>query len=314
MKSCCSASRENFDDTKIHTDQHVFKTHITSEENMVYLDGGEFVMGTDDANGFPSDGEGPARKVAVSPFLIDKYVVTNEAFAKFINDTGYVTEAEQFGWSFVFYSFLTDEFLKSNPRTAQQTPWWVAVKGAIWKYPEGPGSGIEDRMDHPVVHVSWNDAKAFCEWSGKRLPTEAEWEYAARGGLDGKIYPWGDELIVDGKHQCNIWQGEFPTKNTKRNGYFGTCPVDNYEPNGYGLYNTAGNVWEWCEDWFDRNYHSNSVSDNPTGPATGQSKSIRGGSYLCHKSYCNRYRVAARSANTPDSSTGNTGFRCVIDV
>ncbi|WP_188454921.1 formylglycine-generating enzyme family protein [Virgibacillus oceani] len=314
MKSCCSASRDNFGDTKTLTEQQLYKKQIASKENMVYLDGGEFVMGTDEADGFPSDGEGPARKVAVSPFFIDKYAVTNEQFAKFITDTGYVTEAEQFGWSFVFYSFLTDKVRKANPQTAQQTPWWVAVKGAIWKYPEGPGSAIDDRMDHPVVHISWNDAKAYCEWSGKRLPTEAEWEYAARGGLDEKIFPWGNELIVDGKHQCNIWQGEFPTKNTKRDGYFGTCPADHYEQNGYGLYNMAGNVWEWCADWFDPSFHKNSLTNNPTGPATGQSKSIRGGSYLCHKSYCNRYRVAARSSNTPDSSTGNMGFRCVMDV
>ena len=169
-------------------------------------------------------------------------------------------------------------------------------------------------MDHPVVHVSWNAAMEYCDWSGKRLPTEAEWEYAARGGLEQNIYPWGDSLIKDEQHMCNIWQGEFPYRNSLEDGYLGTSPVNSFQPNGFGLYNVAGNVWEWTSDWFSSTYHIEGPRVNPKGPNKGHSKVTRGGSYLCHKSYCNRYRVAARTSNTPDSSTGNTGFRCVGDL
>jgi formylglycine-generating enzyme required for sulfatase activity len=160
-------------------------------------------------------------------------------------------------------------------------------------------------MEHPVVHISWNDALAYCHWAGKRLPSEAEWEFAARGGLRQKIYPWGDELTPNGKHQCNIWQGKFPTFNSGADGHTGTAPVKSFLPNGFGLYNCAGNVWEWCSDWF---------SPFKRNPESGESKIIKGGSYLCHASYCNRYRVAARTANTPDSSSGHTGFRCAGEV
>jgi formylglycine-generating enzyme len=169
-------------------------------------------------------------------------------------------------------------------------------------------------MDHPVVHISWNDANAYCAWAGKRLPTEAEWEYAARGGLVQKRFPWGDDLLMDGQHQCNIWQGEFPKTNTKEDGYEGTAPAKSYSPNGYGLYNMSGNVWEWCSDWFSRSVHTRGGRSNPKGPEIGKEKILRGGSYFCHESYCNRYRVAARSKNTPDSSTGHAGFRCAADV
>ncbi|MCJ7841280.1 formylglycine-generating enzyme family protein [Lederbergia sp. NSJ-179] len=287
---------------------------VFSKEKMVLIEGGEFLMGTEDSEGFPADGEGPIRKVTLDSFYMDQYAVTNEQFAQFVNETGYVTEAEQFGWSYVFHLFLSTEILKKRPSRVAQIPWWVAVEGAYWENPEGPDSTINNRMNHPVIHISWNDAKAYCRWSGKRLPTEAEWEYAARGGFVQKKYPWGDELIVNGKHQCNIWQGKFPVKNTKADGYLSTCPVDSFSPNGYGLYNIVGNVWEWCDDWFSPKYHFDPITHNPKGPTTGTNKSMRGGSYLCHKSYCNRYRVAARSSNTPDSSTGNIGFRCVGDV
>lgn len=285
-----------------------------STEGMMYLEGGTFLMGTDDDDGFPADGEGPVREVHVDPFYIDTHHVTNAEFAEFVNETGYVTEAEEFGWSFVFFSFLPEKLQKrTRNRQAAQAPWWRAVNDARWKWPEGRGSHTGDRMDHPVVHVSWNDAQAYCEWAGKRLPTEAEWEYAARGGLVQKKFPWGDELTPNGEHRCNIWQGTFPSKNTAEDGYVGTSPVDAFSPNHYGLYDISGNAWEWCADWFSPDYHVEGPRENPTGPPDGESKVMRGGSYLCHRSYCNRYRVAARTSNTPDSSTGNIGFRCVVD-
>lgn len=269
-------------------------------------------MGTDSKEGFPADGEEPVRKVKVDPFYLESTTVTVGEFSKFVNETGYKTEAEKYGWSFVFYQFIPNN-LASQARQAIQTPWWFALKDAYWYQPEGQGSTIEDRMDHPVIHISWNDAIAFCKWTGKRLPTEAEWEFAARGGLEQKMYPWGDELTPNGDHYCNIWQGDFPKINTKDDGYVGTAPAKSFPPNGLGLYNVAGNVWEWCADWFSVK-HNGSQCINPKGPNHGQSKVIRGGSYLCHKSYCNRYRVAARSSNTIDSSTGNLGFRCAKDA
>jgi formylglycine-generating enzyme required for sulfatase activity len=282
--------------------------------DMIRLPGGAFRMGTDDDEGFPADGEGPIREVTVGSFLIDPYAVTNDRFAAFVADTGYKTEAERYGWSFVFHLLVPDTIEKTVTQVPRQTPWWYTVHGAYWAQPEGPGTSIEGRGDHPVVHVSWNDAQAFCRWAGKRLPTEAEWEYAARGGLSGKRYPWGDLLKPEGRHMCNIFQGKFPEKNNASDGYAGTCPVDAFEPNGFGLYNVSGNVWEWCADWFHPTYHREANPQNPKGPPNGTSRVMRGGSYLCHKSYCNRYRVAARSSNTPDSSTGNAGFRCAADA
>src|SRR4051794_7707278 len=180
--------------------------------------------------------------------------------------------------------------------------------------PEGPRSSIDRRLDHPVVHVSWRDARAYCHWAGLRLPTEAEWEYAARGGLVQKRLPWGDELEPGDEHQMNVWQGTFPSWNTREDGYLGTCPVDAFPANGHGLHNTSGNVWEWCRDWFHASFHRDGPRSDPIGPPRGEAKVIRGGSYLCHASYCNRYRVAARSSNTANSSTGNMGFRVARDA
>ncbi|MEU8353088.1 formylglycine-generating enzyme family protein [Streptomyces sp. NPDC048845] len=284
----------------------------TSTDSTVLLPGGTFLMGTEDAEGFPADGEGPVRRVRVDSFRIDAYAVTNRDFAAFVADTGHVTEAERFGWSYVFAGFLPAALRRGAARPPQ-TPWWCGVPGACWRAPEGPGSGVGDRTGHPVVHVSWNDAVAYCRWAGTRLPTEAEWEYAARGGLEQRRYPWGDELTPGGEHRCNIWQGKFPAGNTAEDGYRGTAPVDAYEPGGFGLYNMAGNVWEWCSDWWGTD-HTRARRSNPAGPRTGTAKVMRGGSYLCHHSYCNRYRVAARTSNTPDSTTGNLGFRCVRDA
>jgi formylglycine-generating enzyme required for sulfatase activity len=278
---------------------------------MVRLGGERFLMGADDAEGFPADGEGPVREVELSPFWIDVHAVSNDRFARFAQATDYRTEAERFGWSFVFGGLLPDEFPPT--RGVAQAPWWRQVYGADWRHPEGPHSSISDRMDHPVTHVSHNDAIAFCRWSELRLPTEAEWEYAARGGLAENRFAWGDELCPGGEHRCNIWQGTFPTENTLEDGHLGTAPVDAFPPNGYGLHNVAGNVWEWCSDWFAPNWHVTGPHRDPVGPPSGYVKSTRGGSYLCHSSYCNRYRVAARNSNSSDSSTGNIGFRCVRD-
>ncbi|MFD9766143.1 formylglycine-generating enzyme family protein [[Kitasatospora] papulosa] len=279
------------------------------EDGMVLLPGGVFLMGTEDPEGFRADGESPVREVRVSPFRIDAHAVSNRRFAEFVAATGHVTESERFGWSYVFAGFLPAALRRGAGRP-EGTPWWCGVEGARWDAPEGPGSGIEDRGDHPVVHVSWNDARAYSRWAGDRLPTEAEWEYAARGGLEQARYPWGDELTPGGEHRCNIWQGRFPTRNTAEDGYAGTAPADAYQPNGFGLYNMAGNVWEWCQDWWSTTHPAGRRSD-PRGPGSGDAKVMRGGSYLCHRSYCNRYRVAARTRNTPDSTTGNLGFRCV---
>lgn len=265
-------------------------------------------MGTDDLDGYPADGEGPVRAVSVRPFYIDQFAVSNEQFEAFINATGYKTEAEQFGWSFVFGGLLPDDF--TDTRAVAAAPWWRQVEGADWRHPFGAQSSLDGILNHPVVHVSWNDAQTYCSWAGKRLPTEAEWEYAARGGLEQKRFPWGDELAPGGEHMMNIWEGTFPSKNTLEDGFLGTAPVDAFPANGFGLHNVSGNVWEWCADWFSTDFHLNASLKNPSGPSSGEAIVIRGGSYLCHDSYCNRYRVAARSSNQPSSSTGNMGFRC----
>lgn len=293
------------------------RADFAATRGLIRLSGGAFLMGSDGPQSWPADGEGPVREVTLSPFFIGAGAVTNAQFEEFVGATGYVTEAETFGWSYVFHRHLSARAREFAQGTADGAPWWIGVRGACWNKPEGPGSNLHKRLDHPAVHVSWRDAMAFCAWSGHRLPTEAEWEYAARGGLAGKLYPWGDELSPRDKngkpgHRCNIWQGKFPDLDTGADGFRGTAPVKTYAPNGFGLYQMSGNAWEWCADWFSRDFHRHGPRQNPAGPPDGTHKVTKGGSFLCHASYCNRYRVAARTSNTPDSTTSHIGFRLAL--
>ena len=272
------------------------------DKDMAIVPAGTFAYGCDRREGHPADGEGPSRPVHLAGFRIDRCAVSNARFARFVDATSYVTDAERIGWSFVFAGLLPDDF--EDTRGVAAAPWWRQVFGASWRKPEGPRSDIAGRADRPVVHVSHADALAFCAWAGKRLPTEVEWEKAARGGLEAKRFPWGDDETPDGRHHCNVWQGTFPSDNTTADGFYGLAPVDAFAPNGYGLHNMAGNAWEWCSDWF-------SV---PRGAASGTHRVMRGGSYLCHPSYCWRYRCAARSASAGNTATGHTAFRCVRDL
>jgi sulfatase modifying factor 1 len=311
-KACCAPSAAHASSPAASQPLPARATNpIEAARPTVALPGGEFLMGTDYAHAFPNDGEGPVRPVTLSPFAIDTFPVTNRDFAAFVDATNYRTEAERFAWSFVFWMHLPPDRLDELVEdTVAAAPWWCKVNGADWRHPEGPGSHIDTRPNHPVVHTSWNDAAAYAAWAGKSLPTEAQWEYAARGGLVQKLYPWGDDLTPNGQHLCNIWQGEFPRIDTAEDGFAGACPVDSFPPNAFGLYSITGNVWEWCADWFGVKFND-APQLNPTGPPHGETKVMKGGSFLCHASYCNRYRVAARTSNTPDSAASNIGFRCV---
>jgi len=311
--ACCVPQKQSVGDTDDDAAGIPFADKA-STNGMKKLPGGSFLMGSDSTEGFPADGEGPVREVTVKPFYTDVGAVSNRQFNDFIKETGFRTDADTYEWSFVFYHNVGAKARKHVDDTVWGLEWWCKVMGANWRHPEGPGSNIKKRMDHPVTHVSWNDAIAYCGWAGKRLPTEAEWEYGARGGLVQKQYAWGDELTPRSKHHCNIWQGQFPHRNTGADGYKGTAPVRSFPANGFGLYNVSGNVWEWCNDWFSPTFHMTAPQQHPAGPSTGDRKVMRGGSFLCHDSYCNRYRVAARTSNTPDSSSDNLGFRCVRDV
>ncbi len=309
---------------------------------MVWIPGGEFYMGVD-ADKLPESfsdlailnfvDAAPVHKVYVDGFWMDKTEVTNEEFAKFVKATGYVTIAERKPdpkdfpdvpadkvpaepFSIVFKQPGPDEIVDLREGLA----WWRLVRGASWKHPEGPKSNLTGREKHPGVHVCWEDAVAYCKWAKKRLPTEAEWEFAARGGLDRKLYPWGDKLKPDGKWMCNVWQGEFPRRNTKEDGFETTAPVASFPANGYGLHDMAGNVWEWCADYYQPDYYKKSPARNPKGPASGvdkDSKEIkrvqRGGSYLCADSYCMGFLCGARGKGEQRSAATHIGFRCAKD-
>lgn len=310
-------------------------------EGMVWIPGGQFLMGSNSRMAWEE--EGPAHYVKVKPFWMDAHEVTNEQFAKFVEATGYVTDAEK--------APVLEEIMAQLPagtpppdpkdlvpgsmvfrapdkevRLDDISQWWVWMHGANWRHPEGPGSDLTGREKHPVVHVSWNDAVAYCQWAGRRLPTEAEWEFAARGGLEGKDFVWGDDAPTDEKTYANTWQGRFPAQNLKRDGFERTAPVGSYSPNGFGLYDMAGNVWEWCQDWYDKFLYQScgpgTVRENPAGPnksfdPTYPNMPLRvqkGGSFLCHDSYCQRYRPSARQASSPESGMSHVGFRTVLEV
>lgn len=312
MSGCCAPRRDGG-----RTDGGPSRVECATEpvdHDDVAIDGGSFEMGDAFDEGYRQDGERPVHRVELSAFRIDRHQVTNRQFGRFVEATGYVTEAERFGTSAVFHLLVQAADVDTVGR-AGPAPWWAEVRGAMWSQPYGARSDLTGLDEHPVVHVSWNDAVAYARWAGRRLPTEAEWECAARGGHAGRRYAWGDDLLGDGGlHMCNIWQGDFPTSNSADDGFVATSPVGSFPPNDYGLFDMAGNVWDWCADWFSPHTYREATSPDPTGPRAGSARVMRGGSYLCHASYCNRYRVAARSYNTPDSSSGNCGFRTVATI
>jgi formylglycine-generating enzyme len=275
--------------------------------DLVVIQRGAFVMGDGGELAYPADGEIP-RTVDVESFALAATAVTNAEFAAFVAATGHRSDAERFGWSFVFGGLLPDDF--EPTRGVAAAPWWRQVYGADWARPEGPHSDVAQRGDHPVVHVSWNDAQAYARWSGTRLPTEAEWEYAARAGTTS-TYWWGDELEPAGHHRMNVFQGEFPAQNTADDGWLATCPVDAFDPSPWGLYNQLGNVWEWTAGTFrtDPLPEARRTATGDSDTTMTMNMTMKGGSYLCHASYCRRYRPSARMGSSRDSSAGNVGFR-----
>lgn len=273
------------------------------------IPGGTALIGTD-APLLAEDEEGPLRRKPIKPFHMMRTTVTQQMFAAFVADTGYVTEAEKFGWSFVFHSDVARDAAPTQGVVGVE--WWRKVEGADWRCVAGPGSQNICPPDHPVTHVSWRDARAFATWAGGRLPTEAEWEHAARGGLGDVPFPWGTAAPDDTTHMpCNIWQGSFPNRNTGADGYLTTAPAQSFEPNGYGLYNMCGNVWEWTAEPMKLRSLSKTTRERMRG--LKGAKLLKGGSYLCHRSYCFRYRIAARTFTTPDTTTPHQGFRLVFD-
>jgi formylglycine-generating enzyme required for sulfatase activity len=315
------------------------KDKLVSKEGMVFIPGGNFDMGGD--NEEARSDEFPKHQVTVSSFWMDIAEVTNSQFKKFVDATGYTTTAERkIDWDEISImlppdtpkphdSLLSPASLVfkevSTSNLNDYSKWWSLVKGANWKQPFGPGSDIIGKENFPVVHVSWEDANAYCEWSGKRLPTEAEFEFASRAGKINSVYTWGNEKVDNGVLKANTWDGEFPKKNTIKDKFYYAAPVKSFKPNNYGLYDLAGNVWEWCSDWYHANYYSmlpKQGSVDPIGPDSSydpvepfsEKKVIRGGSFLCNDSYCSGYRNAARMKTTPDSSSLHTGFRTVVSA
>ena len=311
-----------------------YKTKQSPLGDMVWIPGGEFAMGESSTDEGHSE-EGPAHLVVVKGFWMDTTEVTNAQFSRFVEATGYITDAEK-DFSPKDFPTAKPEDLKGGSMIFQltpgvnpfqcgpegPTPWWKFTAGATWRHPQGPASDIKDKMNYPVICITWKDAKAYAEWAGKRLPTEAEWEFAARGGLQNKKFVWGDEEKPDGKFMANYWQGKFPAVDNGEDGFTSVAPVKSFPPNGYGLYDMSGNVWEMCEDWYSPQFYNISPKDNPLGPAVGtyDPKStgftehvMRGGSWLCDQGYCFRYRPAARSGIDSISPTNHAGFRCVKD-
>lgn len=309
-------------------------------EGMKWIPGGEFLLGATDNEGRPD--EYPQHRVVVDGFWMDETEVTNAQFKQFVDATGYITTAERD----VDWEELKKQLPPGTPRPADSllvaaslvftspagpvsmddaSQWWRWKRGASWRQPQGPGSSIKGKETFPVVHVSWEDAQAYCKWAGKRLPTEAEWEVAARGGKSDVVYPWGTEKAEASRPKANTWQGVFPVQNTAWDGHTGAAPVKTFAPNSYGLYDMAGNVWEWCSDWYRADWYqqvNGSVQKNPVGPAesfdpmepTVPKRVVRGGSFLCHDTYCKGYRVTARMKTSPDTGLEHTGFRCVKDA
>lgn len=312
----------------------------SSAKGMVLIPAGVFEMGGDNAQA--SADELPKHTVRVDSFYIDVTEVTNAQFRKFVNATGYITTAEKApDWeelkkslppgtpkpadSTLVAASLVFKSTKGAVNLNDYGQWWGWVAGASWKHPQGPKSDIVGKDNYPVVQVSWDDANAYCKWAGKRLPTEAEWEFAARGKLVNNIYPWGNENIAAGKVKANTWEGNFPYYNSLKDGYFGAAPVKSFAPNAYGLYDMAGNVWEWCSDWYNNSYYQSckgKTIENPKGATDSydpeepyiKKRSLRGGSFLCNDAYCSGYRVARRMKSSPDTGLEHTGFRCVTSV
>jgi formylglycine-generating enzyme required for sulfatase activity len=309
---------------------------------MVFIPGGSFTMGSVDPSSRKN--EGPPHTVTVSGFFLDTHPVTNEEFARFVKATGYTTTAEKAPtWGelqkqlppgapkpddsvFVAGSMVFTSSTGPVDR-ADMRNFWAWVPGASWRHPEGPGSDLKGRMKHPVVQVSWFDAVEYAKWAGKRLPTEAEWEFAARGGLNGKKFPWGDEERPNGRYMANTWQGDFPYRNTGEDGFLDVAPVGSFPANGYGLYDMVGNVWQWVSDWYSPETFSERVGEGPSchdpagptasrNPANPQQEErvTKGGSFLCHESYCFSYRPAARRGTPPDTGMSHIGFRCAKSI